>query len=557
MKRALQLTAVLFKNGSGFGFGQGRSSSKVKGGLLFGLILIAFIPLGFLISTFMSNLYDTLSPIGQEGILLGFGLAVSCLAVFVFGIVYVINVFFFSEDINTLLPLPLRPSQILSAKFMLTLLYEYGTGLLFLMPILLTYGVKSGAGPLYYLYGLILYLALPVIPLVMASVIAMLVMRVTNIPKKKDLFRVFGGVLALFLGLGFNWITQKMSGNNLDPDRLQSMMSEGNNSFLGVATRLFPGVKPAAESLLHTGEIYGLWQLLFFLAITAVLYVVFLYLGEWLYLKSVMGLSESSAKRTKLNDEKLDRLSFRRSAVKAMTIKELKLLVRTPTYFLNCVIMNFLWPAFLLIPFASNSGSDGPGIQDLISKMADGGYQGSVIAVCFAFLLFATGANSAASTAISREGSGFFVNQYLPVSYRKIIQGKVLSALVLSGGGTLLIIAVLAAIARPSADMIIYLLLVGAAGVLFNSQLGIILDLNFPKLRWDNEQKAVKQNKNVVFLILICLVAGGLTAWAVISLKATPAAAGLGIAAVYGIVDYILYRILLRKGPEWMGRIVG
>ena len=324
MKRTILLTRMLLKTGGG------QKQSKLSKFAKFAVImlLLALIPIGFGIVVGLLKLYDILATLHMEHLLLGMGLGVTCLAIFFFGIFYVINVFYLSKDIDHLLPLPLTPTQILTAKFSVTLLWEYITVLIFLMPILITYGVKSGAGIIYYLYSVVIFLLLPIIPLIVASILAMIIMRFTNISKKKDLFRIIGGAAAVILGLGTNVIMRMLSDRMIQSNQWQEMLSE--ESIIGRVSGMFPSTKIAATALLNYKEVNGLLDLLLFIAITCMLYFVFVLLGEWLYMKGVMGVSEASSKRSEISGEQLTKLTTTRSVLSALTSKELKLLFRTP-----------------------------------------------------------------------------------------------------------------------------------------------------------------------------------------------------------------------------------
>lgn len=50
---------------------------------------------------------------------------------------------------------------------------------------------------------------LPVIPVVLASLVAMVFMRFTNIGKSKDRFRLIGGLVAIAIAIGFQAIVQR------------------------------------------------------------------------------------------------------------------------------------------------------------------------------------------------------------------------------------------------------------------------------------------------------------------------------------------------------------
>jgi ABC-2 type transport system permease protein len=518
------------------------------------LLVVAFLPLMYSFGNMVSFMYDALAPVEQEGVILGMGLAMVSLIIFLFGIFYVINVFYFAQDIEHLLPLPLTPAQIVSAKFFVTLLYEYVTAFIILAPILVTYGLKSGAGPLFYVYAVLIFLSLPVIPLVIASVVAMLVMRVTNIGKNKDRYRMIGGMAAIVLAVGFNIVFQRSSGGNWTESELQEMMLGGGQSFLKIVTRMFPSAQFAAEALLRPAALAGLANLALYLGLSALFFLAFAALGQRIYFKGVMGLSESAARRRRLSDEQLDKSTVPRSALLAYFLKEWRLLVRTPAYFLNCVLLSFLWPVLVLIPVFVQPDALAM-IQGLAALVEREETAGLVLAGACGLFLFTSGSNAVTATAISREGSAMFVNKYIPVPYGMIIAAKVLSGWVLTLVNTLLFIGVAAFVVRFPPSFAFLLLAVGIPASLFSCLAGIVFDLNFPKLHWDNEQKAVKQNLNALYLMIVMLLTAGLVFYAVMRLNLPLPATSAGLIGLFAALDLALYRILKQMGPKWMEQI--
>ena len=97
----------------------------------------------------------------------------------------ILTVFYYSNDIEMLLPLPLKPAQIISAKFLTVLITQYVMSSFILLPIFITYGLKSGAFITYYIYMIFIYLLFPIVPLVLASLLMTVIMRYTNIAKIK------------------------------------------------------------------------------------------------------------------------------------------------------------------------------------------------------------------------------------------------------------------------------------------------------------------------------------------------------------------------------------
>ena len=94
--------------------------------------------------------------------------------------------FYFSKDIEYLLPLPLKPYEIVIAKFNTILVTEYITVFAFLLVPFIIYGIVTSASLLFYLYGALVLLVFPILPALISSIIVMLVMSITGIIKNKD-----------------------------------------------------------------------------------------------------------------------------------------------------------------------------------------------------------------------------------------------------------------------------------------------------------------------------------------------------------------------------------
>ena len=552
MSKFIALTKVLLKTGT-----QSESNKKNKKqikGILLGLLLIlALTPMAIGFGQFISSAYDGLHAMGQEAIILGFGLSVVSVVIFFFGIFYAMGIFYFSMDVENLLPLPFKPWHILGAKFAVVLIYEYLTELIFFLPTIIAYGIKSSGGFSYYIYGIIIFLLLPIVPLVIASVINMIIMRFTNIAKNKDRFRLVGGLIAMGFGIGINIYMQKFT-QDISQSQITDMFAKGNNSLVDLATKMFPSTKIAVNSLINTTNIQGFINLILFIVITLAAIMIFIILGQALYFKGVMGVSETSSKRKTLSSSELIKNTTQNSSLKIYVLKELKLLFRTPIYFINCVVMNFLWPVFFLIPTFSQKGGSSQ-LDTLTKFLQDGKVTGIALGAFFAFMVFASCSNSIATTAISREGKNLYILKYIPMKYKEQLMAKVLSAVVLGTAGMITISVLGIILLKLPLDLVLIMLIVGSMGILFTSFIGIFIDLNFPKLHWDTEQKAVKQNLNVLISMIICIALGVLIVFMIIKFELTKWAAFALIVVLCAILDLVLYYLLGTKGVEMLRKI--
>lgn len=548
MSKFICLTKILLKNG-GDSITNGKRKKLNKAALLAILMIVAFIPFISIFVTMVVKIYDPLKSIAQQGLILGLAIPTTCLVIFFFGIFYTINTFYFSTDIENLLPLPLTPVQILGAKFTVTLVYEYLTELIFLVPILITFGIKDVSGPLYYIYSIIIFLILPVIPLAVAAVINMVIMRFTNIAKHKDAFKIVGGVVAMFLALGLNFYIQKLTTTTTSQEQLVKMLQQGNNSFINIASNLFPGSRFAVNSLVASGSLSGIINMLIFLAITIGIVVIFMMMGKILYFKGVIGISEASSSRKKISSDELHKRTGKSSILTAYTIKELKLLFRTPIYFMNCILMNFLWPVFLIFPFIADSKSQGQ-LKAGISFLQTNNTAGVVIAGAFAFSIFVSVTNMIASTAISREGKNLFTLKYMPIDFRQVIIGKTMPAIVMGVFAVLIILIMGIFLMKLSIVVIIFVSIVCFIGIIFTSFTGILIDLTFPKLNWDTEQKAVKQNMNGMLNMLIGIAVAAIIVFVVVKFKIDMTITFAAIAILFTLIDVVLFNIICTYGVK-------
>jgi len=542
MRKIILLSGILLKN-SWSTFATGKKSNK-KNLFYFALIALSVLPMIIGIGTSTTKMYDILVQIRQEGVLLATGFASVSVLILVFGIFYIINIFYFTQDLDTLVTLPLRAYQITSAKFIVALLYEYLTILLFLLPLIIAYGIKSSAGFLFYFYSLLLMIGIPIIPLVVDSLIIMIILRYINISKRKDQFRIFAAIFGILLVFGINYYTSTYLSVGTNPSKAIGLLQESRNSFIDIVSSAFPTTKLATHTLLNYETFQGIFNLFLFFIANLFFVVLFTLAAEKFYFKGAVGGSEVSSSRKVFRKEELSNLSARNSALKALTIKEIKILFRTPAYFVNCVLSNFLWPVLLLFAY-SGIGTDLGKVQALLTKSNS---DSILIAIALATGLFISASNGITASAISRDGSGFFVNKYLPFSYRELIFSKLLPGIFLSYTGNIIVLIAAVFLLKISLIVLVLFLVLSLLGILFSSQLGLLLDIQFPKLVWDNEYKPIKHNWNVAVNIFVSAILGAAALVITIMFEINFWNVAFGLTLILAALNLLIYRILLSYG---------
>jgi ABC-2 type transport system permease protein len=219
-----------------------------------------------------------------------------------------------------------------------------------------------------------------------------------------------------------------------------------------------------------------------------------------------------------------------------------------------------LWPVFLVLPMLFQpEQAKTEMMQQLSIALASPEAAGWIIVISFAAASFLGGSNGTTSTSISREGQELYVKKYLPVSYRQQLTAKVLSGFVL--GLAAVIMMVLFAVLGLKLSPWLGLLILATAWlpVLLTSLTGIIIDLYNPKLDWDNEQKAVKQNMNVLYNMAAGVIPAVLTIAAKAALPGLSSliATTILLTAVYGLLCLFLFKLLFTLGVKRFCRLEG
>ena len=199
MKKTFALWRLYLRNNFSFR----ERGSKVHRWLLL-LLLPSIIGFLTLFYQFFAGIYQAL-PSHQAPL----GLLVAVLSanaiVLLFGLFYLLSAFFFAEDTERLLPLPLRPWEISGAKFLTILVNEYITLLPLLLPAFAAWW-QFYPDPLFWLKGVLVFLFVPVIPLSAAGAIALVVMRFVNLPKGRDFWRVVGILISLLIAFAIQYL---------------------------------------------------------------------------------------------------------------------------------------------------------------------------------------------------------------------------------------------------------------------------------------------------------------------------------------------------------------
>lgn len=462
---------------------------------VFGVLLPVTIGVGVLVNL----MTQTLQPIGCEPLGIQLMFHVICLFTLIFGINVIFNEFYFSNDIEYLLPWPLRAYQIVASKFTAAFYNENMMQFMLVLACVVGYGIATHMGIMNWILAIIGVVTLPIIPLAYCGIASMLIMAFTRVVRNKDLIQrlsvalMFILVVALVASIGFL--------QDMDIDHYVETLASGNQQFFNVMNVVFPNVTLFVK-VFAEGDFLAL---LGYIAVNAIVIGIMLLLSEILYFKGVIGMTSSNTNQKVTDLDKLLHTCKQRTPAFSYFMKEVRILTRTPVFFTNCIAINFMWPLFIyaMLKIARFELSIAE-LQHL--------YAHRDLRIQLIFLLGIVGIsvivaalNSLSSNAISREGKHFSFMKYIPVSYWTQWNAKAFIGIVSPAAGVLVFFFPAWIIIQvPVIHMVLYTLL-SLMSITFVAYMGIYIDSIQPKLIWDDEMSALRENYNTFFSMAISM----------------------------------------------------
>ncbi|MGE5586949.1 MAG: putative ABC transporter permease subunit [Clostridia bacterium] len=511
-------------------------------------IVSAAAVLAFGIYRAASYYYSAAAAVGQGAVTLTLGVLLAQVIVLVLGFVLVIAVFYFSNDLSVLIPFPLRPAEVIASKFAVILANEYVGLAVFIVPVLAAYGVHAGVNVVPYAVSAILvFLAVPLVPLVLAAVPAILLMRVVGLSRRKDTLAMIGGFLFVAVVVVLQLLVQLQApGAGEEAEFLAKMLATADGLVDIVGARFPPSVW-ATKALALSGTWQGLSSLAAFLAAGALGFVVLLAIGERVFYQGVLSGFEAGVTRAARRAAKEHVATYApRSPAVSLAVAEMKLFTRTPVFVLNGFTGFVIFPVMFVVMFFARSSPEVAGLWSALLAAPGVAAIGALVIAGYFFILAAM--SCIPFTAFSREGrKNIWISRSFPVAGRTVALGKAVGAEVMIAFGALPGVAVLGYLSRLPISSVLVGVILGFLSSFVLCVCGVLFDMWRPMLNWTDQQKAIKSNLNVLAGMLmgvaVIVVLGvtvrfctklGLPEWGVVA----------GVAGVLVILLMVLMRIL-------------
>ena len=236
--------------------------------------LFIILPFVVVSGLFIYTVTNSLVEYNYETIGLEFMCILLCVFTFIFSFNVILNELYFTGDIENLLPLPLKPREIVGAKIASIFCAESLVQLLVIFFSVIGFFFALGLSFKNFLLGIIGMITLPMIPIIYCSIISLLIMSFTRFIKNKETIRKVGLVFVLAVLMLFVYFLGALQ--NFDLELYIEGFVNGDQTFLHVMRGILPQINLFID-ILVTGSIRSL---LIYILFNIVFIVVLLGLAD-------------------------------------------------------------------------------------------------------------------------------------------------------------------------------------------------------------------------------------------------------------------------------------
>ena len=307
----------------------------------------------------------------------------------------------------------------------------------------------------------------------------------------------------------------------------------------------FPPSSWATLALTESNKILGFVYLIVFGGASVGGFLLVSALSEKLFFKGLMGNFEEKGRGSNVTEEEIKKgFSKIRPQYMAVFSKEMKTLVRTPIYLFNSIGGVIIVPIILVMTTAMDNGNSLKVLTVYAQK-----FPHYITLFGTGFIVFLGIANSVGATTFSREGKNFWIIRSAPSKYSDQIIGRLLSSLMVQAIGIVCLIVVLPFLIKIDLENIIGIIALGMLGSIPVTLLGMSVDILRPLLDWDNPQKAMKENLNVLIgmgIGALYILIVGLLVYLLLKIDVNIYLIYLSMGLIFCLSSYFLFKILTK-----------
>ena len=470
--------------------------------LLLIVLFFIFIPFIFGVGVLTYSMTESLLEVDFESVGIELLCILMSLFIFIFSFNVLLNELYFNDNIEHILPFPLKPYEIVASKFTSCFFAENIMSFFIILSGLIGYLFAIGFKWSSLFLGLVGVITLPIIPMVYTGIICLFIMYFTKFIKNKESVRQFS-MLLVFIVL-FIFVFSISMLRQFDFDQFIEGLALGNHSFLNIFNGIFPHISLFVDTVNHNSII----SLILYLIVNGAFIFLYLFLSNYFYLDGVMDLNSKNNNTKKASTKLVDNVR-KRNPIYSFITKEFKVLFRTPSFFINCIVINIIWPIFVYaVVLILNLGS----FKDLGILINNLNNKNIIIYYLFIFgiSIIVPCISTISSSSFSREGKHYDFIKYIPFELYKVIYIKIFVSFIISFVGVLFYFVLFSIISKLNLLIFISSLIIIILSILLVSLVGVFIDSIQPKLVWDDELNALRENYNTFVVMGLSLLLIGI-----------------------------------------------
>lgn len=508
------------------------SNEKKKLLITTGTLLLMSILICFMSTMYSVLLAKALKPMGYLDLLLIVAILFSCILNFISSIYKAQGTLFSSKDYDLLMALPIKNSTILTSKILSLMCINYiGTALIIIPSSIVYFIYSEKLSGIFFIILIIGLIFIPMIPIIVATIVAIGITFLSSKFKYKNIATTVIGMITFLLIM-------------IASLNMQSYV----NVFIANSDSIVKGVSSIYLPALYLKEAlvnYNGFSLIKFILISIIPFIAFILVFSKSY-KSINGKLCESYKKANYMVKNLETNSI----IKALVIQELRRYFATPIYVMNTAFgMVLLVVASISTLFIS---------KEKITIIL--GYP-EIIAILpisiLVFFIFSIGLSCTTNSSISLEGNRLWILKSLPIDTKDIFKGKVITNLIITLPSVIIANTLFFIGLKFELNYFLFNLMISIVFCILSAVLGLIINLNFPKMDWTNPTSVVKQSTSVfVNMIIIMILSVGLIFISFNLVEIMDISIILSIILVIMIISiFVLIKILDNIGSKKFNRL--
>ena len=457
-----------------------------KKSIYFWLILIVIIAI-ILIS---NEVINQLQEINQLNVFPSILIAFMTVIMFMQTILLSMNVLYFSKDIESFLPLSIKPQELLFSKINTILIMLYSTEIIFMFIPLMLYGMASVVGIGYYINLMFVMILLPIFPVTIITILSLFFVTFMKVIKNKNLFQLIMTFIFIVMVIVIEVLY------------IKSVISEQTDlgiNLKNIADNINRSIVVAEPLISMLNQQNTLINLLKIIGIYGILFLLLIFMGKKVYLKNILKATEYN--KNKFN-KKID-FSIQcepQNVYKSYLQNEFTNIYRNAIFFMQTIFPICIMVISITIIVVYTKFGVINKIEELSNVINNLNLNIEGICIILGIIQILYSMVSISITAISRQGLNAIFMKYIPISlYKQFLLKNVpqtIISMIIS-----IIILILCKIVFPLISIVdlILIFIVSIILSIINSFLMLIVDIKRPILNWKAEIDVFKQNGNKIF----------------------------------------------------------